>query len=49
MRFSLKDVGPDVRSLDRTYGPLCHSRRTDPSSNVQLVCDRETLFSSAVP
>jgi hypothetical protein len=31
MRFSLKDVGADVRSLDQTYGLSCHSGRTTPS------------------
>jgi hypothetical protein len=49
MRFSLKDVEADIRSRDRTYDPSCHSGRTDPSPDVRLVCDRETLFSPAVP
>jgi hypothetical protein len=41
MRFSLKDVGADVRSHDRMYDPSCHS-------GVRSVCDRETLFSPAI-
>jgi hypothetical protein len=49
MRFSLKDVGVDVRSHDRTYGPSCHSGGTDLSPDIRSVCDRETLFSPAVP
>jgi hypothetical protein len=49
MRFSLKDIGVDVRSRDRTYGPSCDSGRTDQSPKVQSVCDRKTLFSLAVP
>jgi hypothetical protein len=48
MKFSLKDVRADVRSHDRTYDPSCHSKHTDLSLDVQSVCDRETLFSSAV-
>jgi hypothetical protein len=36
MRFSLKDVGADVWSHDR-------------SPDVRLMCDREILFSPAVP
>jgi hypothetical protein len=49
MRFSLKDVGVDVQSSDRTYNPLCHSRRIDPSPDVRSMCDRKTIFSPAVP
>jgi hypothetical protein len=49
MRFSLKDVRPDVRSHDQMYSPSCHSRRTDPSLDVRLVCYREILFSPAIP
>jgi hypothetical protein len=49
MRFFLKDVRVDVRSHDQTYGPSCHSGRTDPSLDVRSVCDRETLFSLAIP
>jgi hypothetical protein len=48
MRFSLKDVGADIRSRDRTYGSSCHSGRTDPSPDVRLVCDGKALFSPIV-
>jgi hypothetical protein len=48
MRFSLNDVGADVWSHERTYSPLYYSGRMDLSPDVQLVCDRETLFSLVV-
>jgi hypothetical protein len=42
IRFSLKNVGADVRSRDRTYG---HCVTVD----VRPKCDKETLFSPTVP
>jgi hypothetical protein len=48
IRFSIKDVGADIWSHDRTYDPSCHSGRTDSSPNVRSMCDRETLFSPTV-
>jgi hypothetical protein len=42
MRFSLKDVGADVWSRDQTYG---HCVMVD----VRPKCDKETLFSPAIP
>jgi hypothetical protein len=49
MRSSLKDIGVDVRSRDQMYDPSCHSGHIDPSPNVQSKCDKETLFSLAIP
>jgi hypothetical protein len=49
MRFSLKDVGADIRSHDQTYDPSCHSGQTDSSPDVRSMCDRKTLFSPTVP
>jgi hypothetical protein len=34
MRFSLKNLGVDVRSQDRTYGPKCHRGCTASSLDV---------------
>ena len=48
MRFSLKDVGVDVQSCDRTYSPLFHNGHTAPSLDVRPKCDRKTLFSLVV-
>jgi hypothetical protein len=49
MRFSLKDIGADVWSHDQMYGPSCQSGCTDLSPDVWSVCDRETIFSLAIP
>jgi hypothetical protein len=49
MTFSLKNLGVNIWSRDRTYGPKCHNGRTAPSLDVRLECDKGTPFLPAVP
>jgi hypothetical protein len=39
----------DVRSLDRTYSPMCHSRRMARAQTYGPECDRGLYFHQAVP
>ena len=49
MRSSLKDIGADVWSRERTCGPSRHGGRTAPNPDVRPECDKEILFSPTVP